>query len=190
MSNLRTVATTVVRRAERQGYVVSREIRAELTAAGLPEGQWKEVVALARTSLNYRSGRYHYIRPVSPRLQQAEDQRAAIRQAIGRFLDSRPAPADQDDRRHEDRVNLVQPVRVRTEDGREGQMLCRDLSPTGIRLIGNRSLLGQKIQVVLPLPDGSQGASFLVRVLWTAAVADGLFDNGGTFLELLTPDPS
>jgi hypothetical protein len=145
-------------------------------------------VELARESLNYRNGRYYYLRAVSPRLQQEEDRRAAIRQAVGRFLDQYRARAGQSDRRQEERVSCVCPVRVRTEDGRELQLLSRDLSPTGIRLIGTRSLLGQKGRVALPQGEGAPPCTFLVRVLWTGAVGDDLFENGGTFLEMLSAD--
>ena len=181
MSDLSGIASAVIRRAERQGYVVPREIRAELAGAGLPESQWKEVVALARDSLALRSGRYYFINPLPARPQQ--QQRQAIREAIRHLIDGHRARAARADRRQEDRVDFIQPVKVRTEDGRERQLLSRDLSPTGIRLIGTRSLLGQKVRVLLPRAEGAEPAAFLVRVLWTAAVGDDLFENGGMFLE-------
>jgi hypothetical protein len=57
--NLKGVAELVVRRAQRQGYVVPREVRAELAAANLPESLWNNVVALGRGSLSYHRGRYY-----------------------------------------------------------------------------------------------------------------------------------
>src|SRR5947207_289562 len=47
MPSLQDVADAVVRRAQRQGHVVPRDIRGELKLAGLPEEKWKEVTALA-----------------------------------------------------------------------------------------------------------------------------------------------
>ena len=45
---LQGVADAVLARAESQGFVVPREIRDALTGAGLPDEQWKEVVAIAK----------------------------------------------------------------------------------------------------------------------------------------------
>jgi hypothetical protein len=188
MSDLRGIANAVIRRAERQGYVVPREIRAELSEAGLPETQWKEVVALARQSLSCRNGRYYYLRAVSPRRQEQEQQRQTVREVVGRVIAQQQAQAARDERRQEGRVSFVQPVEVHTEDGRTLRLLSRDLSPTGIRLIGTRGLLGQKIRVMLPQAEGEEPAGLVVRILWTGMIADGLFESGGTFLELAPKD--
>ena len=69
---------------------------------------------------------------------------------------------------------------VRTEDGREFTLLSRDLSATGIRLIGTRRLLGHKVHVIIT--SGGVSLDFLVRILWTCPVGDDLVENGGTFL--------
>jgi hypothetical protein len=183
MSDLHGIASAVIRRAQRQGYVVPREIRAELAAAGLPEDRWKEVVALARDSLGLRSGRYYHINPLPARPHPQEQQREAIRDAVGQLLARHREKAARDDRRREDRVDFLHPVTAHAEDGRELHLLSRDLSPAGIRLIGTRSLLGQKVRVLLPQAEGAEPCAFLVRILWTAAVGDDLFENGGTFLE-------
>ena len=45
-TDLQSVADTVLHLARRQGFVLSRDIRSELRIAGVPETQWKEVVAL------------------------------------------------------------------------------------------------------------------------------------------------
>jgi hypothetical protein len=71
---------------------------------------------------------------------------------------------------------------VRTEEGKDFTLLSRDLSATGIRLLGTQRLLGHKVQLELP---GDPGCRLLVRILWTCAVGDDLFENGGSFLELL-----
>ena len=71
------------------------------------------------------------------------------------------------------------------EDGRQFTLLSRDLSPAGIRLVGTRRLLGQRVKIVLPQEDGEQPFTFMVRILWTCAIGDDLFENGGTFQEIL-----
>src|ERR1051326_6894052 len=63
---LQQVAEAVVRRAQRQGFVVPREVRAELRLAGLAEDQWKEAIELVRPELIYRQGRYHHTPRVRP----------------------------------------------------------------------------------------------------------------------------
>ena len=81
-------------------------------------------------------------------------------------------------------MDFVQTVTVRTQDGEEFSLLSRDLSTTGIRLVGTRRLLGHKLHVLVPRPDGGAAYDFLVRILWTCAVGDGLFENGGAFLDV------
>jgi hypothetical protein len=183
MSELHGIASAVIRRAERQGYVVPRDIRGELARAGLPETDWKAVVTLARESLSCRKGRYYYINPLGFR-QPAQEKHQAIDEAIRRLIQEYQAKATDSDRRQEDRLNVIQPVKVLTEDGRELQVLSRDLSPAGIRLVGTRSLLGQKIHVWLPRGAGQEPTELVVRILWTGAAGDGLFENGGMFLEM------
>jgi hypothetical protein len=73
-------------------------------------------------------------------------------------------------------------VKVQTEDDREYHVMTRDLSPTGIRLLANRSLLGQKIRVHLAPTNGGRDCTFVVRILWSCTVGDDLYENGGTFL--------
>src|SRR5262249_51323012 len=85
------------------------------------------------------------------------------------------------DRRQADRIDYIHPVKLQTEDNREFRVLTRDLSPTGMRLLGSRSLLGQKVRVHLT-PSSGKGCTFLVRILWSCAVGDELFENGGSFL--------
>ena len=77
-------------------------------------------------------------------------------------------------------------VQAQSEDGREFTLLSRDLSTTGIRLIGTRSLLGQKIRLRIPRTDDGGPWYFLVRILWTCAVGDDLYENGGLFVEAST----
>jgi hypothetical protein len=183
---LQNVANTVVRRARRQGYVVPRDIRDELMQAGLPEAQWKEVVNLARESLNCRQGRYYHLSAFSPRLQQEQQQQQNIQRALRRLIRQYKATSLNQERRQQDRVDFIQPIKVQTEDGREFTLLSRDLSTSGIRLIGTRRLLGQKIRVLLPQEEGAAPCCLLVRILWTCALGDDMFENGGTFLEVIS----
>jgi hypothetical protein len=86
--------------------------------------------------------------------------------------------------REEDRFDFIQPVKVTTEDQREYTLISRDISLTGIRLIGTRRFLGQKLRVEIPRTASTPPSSFLVRILWTCAISDELYENGGTFLEI------
>jgi hypothetical protein len=188
-TDLQEIAKTVTRRAQRQGYVIPREVREELARADLSEDQWKDVLVLAQAALTYRQGRYYYVPPVSARLQQEQQQQREIRQAIRRLIRHYRAAAARVERREQGRLDFIQPVKVHTEDRRELNLLSRDISTTGIRLIASRSLLGQKIRVALPQVGEAEPVHFLVRILWTCSVGDDLFENGGTFLELLEGEP-
>ena len=86
------------------------------------------------------------------------------------------------ERRGQGRVDFVQLVRVTGEDGEEFTLLTRDLSATGMRLLGTRRLLGQKLRVRVPSEAGE--VAFVLRVLWTCAVGDDLVENGGSFVSL------
>jgi hypothetical protein len=182
--DLQEVVNTMVQRAQRRGYVIPREIREELGHAGLPETQWKEVVDLARPSLYYRQGRYYYMTTVSPRLRAELSQQEQIQQTLRRLIRRHRQSAREIERRGQDRIDFIQPVKVQTEDGREFTLLSRDLSTTGIRLIGTRSLLGQKVRIVVQ-ENQQEPTAFLVRILWTCAIGDDLFENGGAFLEVV-----
>ncbi len=184
-AKLQGIASTVVRRAQRQGYVVPREVREELAHAGLPAEQWKDVLNLARESLHYRQGRYYFLDAVSPRLQQQQSQQQIVAHAVRLVIRRHEATTAERERREQDRIDFIQPVKVQTEDGRRLNLLSRDLSPTGMRLLATRTLLGQKVRVALPNGVKGEGTWFVLRVLWTCAVGDDLFENGGTFLEVL-----
>jgi len=88
------------------------------------------------------------------------------------------------ERREADRIMFLQPVTVRLEDDEIHQVVTKDISASGIRLLGSRDLLGQKVRVTLPRPEGLP-CEFVVRVVWTCRVGDDLYENGGVFLELL-----
>jgi hypothetical protein len=182
---LQQVADTIVRQAHRQGYVVAGDIRTELKLAGLPEEQWKEVVALAKNSLNYRQGRYYHLNTVSPSLQKEQDQQRTIQKVIKQILKQHKTAAKQNERRGQNRIDFIQPVKVVAEDGKVLALLSRDLSPTGIRILGTKQLLGQKVRLEISAGADVPPCRILTRILWTCAVGDGLFENGGSFIEIV-----
>jgi hypothetical protein len=184
-TELQPVADSVVRLAKQHGLVTARDVRSELRIAGLPESVWKEVIALAKDSLVHRQGRYYHKDAFSPRLQKAHAQHHAVEKAIRRLIKQHKSKAKADERRGQVRIDFIQPVKIRTEDGKEFALMSRDLSATGVRLIGTKRLLGQKVQLELPDGNGEPGCKLLVRILWTCAVGDELFENGGSFMELL-----
>ncbi len=189
VTELQGIAAAVVRRAQRQGFIVPREVRAELRAATLPEELWKEVVGLAGSALVRRQGRFYYLSPVSVRIEQERHQQRVIHRAVRQLIRQYQADAARTERRQEGRIDFIQPVKVHTEDRRELTLLCRDISTTGLRLVGTRGLLGQKVRVFIPRGPDREPRCFLVRVLWTCAIGDDLYENGGTFLEVLASEP-
>src|SRR5438552_13800176 len=177
--DLQAVADAVVRRAERQGFVAPRDIREEVAHDGLPASHWKEVLELARPQLNYRHGRYHHLHPVSERAQQAEAQQQAVQSTLRQIMTQHRKAARAEERRGQERIEFVHSLRVETEDNRTFHVLSRDLSTTGVRLISTRSFLGQKVRVTMPRWEKAGPWTFSVRVLWTCAIGDDLFENGG-----------
>jgi hypothetical protein len=137
-------------------------------------------VALAGPALVYNRGRYY---PAEGTQGVSAGERQRIERVASRLIRHYQSAASRQERRRENRVNFVQPVEVLTEDGRTLTVLSRDLSLTGLRLIASQSLLGQKIQVVLPGEGRDAPHRFLVRILWACAVGDGLFENGALFLD-------
>jgi hypothetical protein len=178
-ANLQGTVDAVLDRAQRQGSVTPEDVQDELTRAGVPEELWEEVLTQCRRSLRKRRDRYHFV-SAARQNSARERQRLAVRRAV-RAIIRRHRAAEQVERRGQDRIDFIQPVRVRTDDGRERHLLSRDLSTTGIRLIATRSLLGQKMRLFLG--EGENTCSLAVRVLWTCAVGDDLFENGCMFLD-------
>ena len=185
-SELQPVADAMVRLAKQQGFVTSRDVRSELRIAGLAETAWKDAIALAQASLVRRHGRYYYKDSFSPRVQKEHAQQHAILKAIRRLIKRHRNRGKADERRGQARTDFIQPVKVRTEDGKEFALISRDLSATGVRLLGTKRLLGQKVQLELPDGEGEPACRLLVRILWTCAVGDDLFENGGSFMELIS----
>ncbi|MFQ3591699.1 MAG: PilZ domain-containing protein [Gemmataceae bacterium] len=104
----------------------------------------------------------------------------AVSQLIGIYQEARRKI----ERREASRVEFIQPVVVTTQEGQNLTVLSRDLSVTGIRLIGTRRLLGQKIRLRLGEYE------FVARVLWSCPVGDDLVENGGNFLSVRQLDPA
>jgi PilZ domain len=184
-NELQPIADALLRLAKQQGFVTSRDVRAELRIAGLDETAWKDAIALVQTSLVHRQGRYYDKGAFSPRMQKRHSQEQAIRKAIRRLIKLHRSRHKADERRGQARIDFIQPVKVRTDDGKEFALMSRDLSATGVRLLGTKRLLGQKVQLELPGGDGEPACRMVVRILWTCAVGDDLFENGGSFLELV-----
>jgi hypothetical protein len=190
--DLQAVAIAVLNRARRQGYVLPREIRGELKEAGHSEGIWKQVVNLIRPSLKYHHGRYYAkVSTLSP-LEREKHHLRHIRTTLHIFLQKQKGKTMEEERRKEDRNSLVCALKIRTESGQELTVLGQDLSSSGFRVITDRSLLGKKIFMFLPPPQegGALPVVIAARVLWCVEIADGLFKNGGSFLELISPEVS
>jgi hypothetical protein len=188
-TNLQGVAELVTRRARRQGFVVALDVKQELSQAGVPESMWKDVIALARPMLSYRKGRYYYSPPVSERVRKEQTHQRDILKVIRQLIRHHRQEAKDFERRGEDRYDFVQTVQVITEDNRHLTLISRDLSSTGIRLVGTHRLLGQKVRVLIPRPGSEEPYTFVVRILWTCAVGDDLIENGGSFLEVTVAQP-
>ena len=184
-SELQPVAEAVLRLAKRQGHVSARDVRSELRIVGLPEAKWKDTIALVGASLVHRQGRYYHKDTFNPRVQKEHAQQQAIQKVIRKLIKQHKNRAKEDERRHQARVDFIQPVKIRTEDGKEYALMSRDLSATGVRLLGSKRLLGQKVQLELPSGNDEPPCRLAVRILWTCAVGDDLFENGGSFTALL-----
>src|SRR5439155_3013364 len=130
-------------------------------------------------------GRYHRLHPVSERIQLVQSQQEAAQAALRQIMAHHRKDARAQERREQERIEFVHSLRVETEDNRTFHVLSRDLSTTGVRLISTRSFLGQKVRVTMPRWEKAGPWTFSVRVLWTCAIGDDLFENGGAFLELL-----
>jgi hypothetical protein len=188
MNDLQTIADTMVRRAQRLGYVLPSDIRLELVQRNLPEVQWRDVVSLSGSALRWRQGRYYFREPISPTVQTERDQQRLVKQSIRQLIRQHKKTNAAHERRKQERADFIQTVRVITEDQRQLTVLSRDLSETGIRLIATRTLLGQKVLIEIPRGEGEPPLQFRVRILWTCTVGDGLFENGGSLLETIQPE--
>ncbi len=182
---LKPIAEQMVRLATRQGFIIEREVRDALSRAGLDESRWREVLDLTEPVLSYRRGRYYPPAPTTERTAGPGESKAIV-EVVEQLVAQHRHEVERVERREQGRVELVHPVQVVTEDQRTYTLLTRDLSSSGIRLIGTRRLLGQKIRVRFPLRD--RAVEFTVRILWTCPVGEDLVENGGTFLDVAECD--
>ncbi|MCS6851985.1 MAG: PilZ domain-containing protein [Gemmataceae bacterium] len=192
--NIQTVVQRIVLRAEKEGAVSLREVRAELAAAGLAESLAKEVIAAAGPSLEYRGGRYHFVPPGSARMRlrarQDEALRRKIHRAVRQLVGQYRTPMIAEERRDRPRTDLVEPVQAQAENGPLLHLLSRDISLSGVRFLSSYQLAGQKLRVWIPRPSASKESyCFLVHVLWSAQVADGIYESGAVFLALEEAQP-
>src|SRR5436190_6526426 len=105
-ANLQPVVQSVVRLAQRQGYVVPRDVRAELRQAGLPDAQWKEILELSRESLHYRQGRYYFLAPVSAPVQEQQTLQQQVIHVLREIIQDHRRRQAQQERRHQDRIDF------------------------------------------------------------------------------------
>ncbi len=179
-TDLARVADLLIRRARREGSLRPQDVRAELARAGLPPEHAEDFAALASPALVFHKGRYY---PAEGPCKAPERQRERIGQAVERLIRAYQQETTPRERRRQDRLAFTRPVEVWAEDDRELTLLSRDLSLTGIRLISPRSLLGQKVHVLLPSGSGAEPSRFLAQIVWSCAVGESLFENGAIFLD-------
>jgi hypothetical protein len=185
--DLQKVVAIVLRRAERQGHILPREIRQELARVGADEEQWREVLAAAGPALERHGNRYAYVPPPpSPPRKEQEQRFLAIREAVHALAEHFKQESARHERREADRITFVHPVTIRLPTGEPHHAITKDLSASGIRLIGTRDLLSQKVEVTLK-PTNAQPVTFAVRVVWTHRVGDDLYENGGVFMDVKDP---
>jgi hypothetical protein len=182
--DLLRIAQAIVRRAQRDGFIVPTDIRAELTKVGLENGHAQEVLALAKPSLRYRRGRYYYVSAAVGRLRdrvrkerlQTRELHCAVRELVAAHQKTARI-----EKRGLRRVQFIHPVQVVARDGRTFHFISLDLSLSGIRLLGNCSLARQRVTVHVPKVGGGV-LPILVSILWARPVGDGLIQQGGIFL--------
>ncbi|MFN4259966.1 MAG: PilZ domain-containing protein [Gemmataceae bacterium] len=190
---LQEVANTVLRKAQQQGYVRTREIRDELARVGLDEKLWESVLSLIQPCVRLRQGRY-YLKSnravkLRDRVRKELHQQQAIKAAVRQLIQQYRAGNVVVERRGRNRIELIQPIFVETEDRRVLRLLSRDISLTGMRLLGTHRLQGQKVRVAIPRPsEGDVSFQFLLQILWSAEVGDNLYESGGLFLDM-DPNP-
>lgn len=185
--HLKSLVEAVKRRAQAKGFILPKEVKEELASAGLAEGLWKEVLNSARPVLQYHGGRYYFVPGVSPRRQEHEEMHLQVRAWLQSVAKQQKEVAEGEERRGSERVTFVQPVTLTAEDGASHRALSKDLSPSGIRFIGSKNMLGQKLKATLSSPTGSS-RTFWIRIVWACEVGDALYENGGTFVELVPAD--
>jgi hypothetical protein len=184
-TDMQRIVTNVCRRARLQGFILPEQVREELAAAGRPESWWQEVVTLAGDMLSNHDGCYYYTATGASSRREQQRQRR-LKRAVRQLLRGYQSVARRE-RRGQDRMKSVHTALVETEDGHTLTLLGCDVSLSGVRLIGPKSLLGQKLRVTLRTEDGGEARCFSVQVVWSTVVAEGLCENGGAFLGVARP---
>ncbi|MDW8223485.1 MAG: PilZ domain-containing protein, partial [Gemmatales bacterium] len=134
--------------------------------------------------LTYNRGRYYYTPSLQASRLREEERQLHVRALLQVLLQVCKRTQNREERRAADRIEVIWPVTLILEDGTAHRALTRDISVSGIRFLSNRSLLGQKLIARLSLGEREEHA-FSVRILWTCEVADGLYENGGSVLEVI-----
>jgi hypothetical protein len=184
LMDLQRVADAVTRRAADEGFLLPRQIREEVANAGVDVALWKDVLRLASPHLVHRKGRYFYVSPTSPQRESQERRVQAIHAAVHELVERYRQVSELEERREADRITFIQQVTAELPDGQTHHVLTKDISSAGIRLLGSQGLLGQKLRVTVPSIDGPE-RTFVVRIMWTCMVGDDLYENGGSFVELV-----
>jgi hypothetical protein len=109
-----------------------------------------------------------------------------VQQRLVRLIASHRKRGVQIEQREHSRMPFMRPVTVLTRDGRELRFMSLDISKSGIRLLGNCSLLRQRVQISVASDDG-QKCDFTVAILWAETIGDSLIQQGGIFLEEIQP---
>jgi hypothetical protein len=134
-------------------------------------------------TLMQRTG-YYSTAPISDLFRREQLQREALSQAVQRLIGQYQTFPEGGEPNGRVCVDFVQPVTIQTEDGRILSHVTRELSNTGVRLLGAYPLLGKVVRIHIAQPESGEQFDFIVRILWTFAVANALFENGGQFLEV------
>lgn len=182
-TGIQRIVDVVCRRARERGFVRPEDVRAVLVSAGMSENQWSEVVSLAGDMLSNKDGCFYYS-PVAAANRRAQRRRRRLSRALRQLIRSYRSSV-QHERRRQGRFDFVHPVQVDTEDGRTFTLISCNLSPSGIRLIGPNSLLGRKVCVTFPSTGGAMHRRFQVQIVWSSIVGEGLYENGGAFVDLV-----
>jgi hypothetical protein len=178
------VKEAILRRAETRGFILPREIREELQRLGLDGQQWREFVRQAGTLLTYRNGRYYYVPAWNEARLREEERQLHVRALLQALLEHHKRSQHRQERRGAERMEVIWPITLILEDGTLHRAVTRDISAAGIRFLGTKSLLGQRVIARLSL-GSEQEHVFAVRILWTCEAGDQLYENGGTVLEVL-----
>ncbi|MCS7166842.1 MAG: PilZ domain-containing protein [Gemmatales bacterium] len=178
------ITDALIRRATVRGFLLPSEIQEELKSLGVSPRLWRNCVARLEKFLTHNNGKYYYTPATpTPRLRE-EERQLHIRALLQGLVQTHRRSQLHEERRAADRIEVVWPVTLTLEDGTIHRALTRDISVSGIRFLSNRSLLGQKVLASIKMHD-QEPHLFSVRILWTCQVADGLYENGGTVIEIV-----